>query len=210
MLASEVFLVAHDEMTGRSRLHPRQLSVVLAAALLAELEYMRIAGIERGNIYIVSPDPPGDGVAHRVMEYMRSQRQYTDLDTWIKYISLDAETWVAQRLILGNLVSRVEKRRFLRAPTILYPPTDYARSAGIPVVLGRALLSGPSKLDIYLAEFLDMVGLLRPAFVEPAEYYAACERLQHETSRRGRMPQGAVELIGAAKGVVGGAVLAPH
>ena len=37
MLADQYFLIAHEDRTGRSRLHPRATGLGLAAALLGEL-----------------------------------------------------------------------------------------------------------------------------------------------------------------------------
>ena len=37
MLADQFYLIAHEDRTGRSRLHPRATGIGLAAALLGEL-----------------------------------------------------------------------------------------------------------------------------------------------------------------------------
>ena len=64
MLADQFFLIAHEDRTGKSRLHPRATGLGLAAALLGELVMQgRIRAVE-GELFVVNPEPPGDALAH--------------------------------------------------------------------------------------------------------------------------------------------------
>ena len=63
MLADQFYLIAHEDRTGRSRLHPRATGLGLAAGLVGELLLLDRVRVNGGEVTVMSPDPPGDAVS---------------------------------------------------------------------------------------------------------------------------------------------------
>src|SRR5215470_10146321 len=76
LLADEFFLIAHEERSGRSRLHPRATGLGLAAGLLGELILLERVQVYRGELAVVSREPPGDALQHNVLDLLIVQRQH--------------------------------------------------------------------------------------------------------------------------------------
>ena len=57
-MADQYFLIAHEDRTGRSRLHPRATGLGLAAGLLGELMLEGRVRIIEGVLLFVSRQPP--------------------------------------------------------------------------------------------------------------------------------------------------------
>lgn len=76
-IADQLFLIAHDEYTGRARVHEDTLGLALSAALLVELlfppERIQIVG---STVLIVSHHglPPSEPLQHRVTSLIRRER----------------------------------------------------------------------------------------------------------------------------------------
>src|SRR3954464_13453222 len=85
VLADDYFLIAHEDRTGRSRLHPRATGIGLAASLLGELILDNKLRIFAGDLEIVSNQPPRDGLNHAVLDLLIAQPQHRDVRTWLAY-----------------------------------------------------------------------------------------------------------------------------
>jgi hypothetical protein len=122
VLADKYYLIAHEDRTGRSRLHPRATGLGLAAALLSELVLEGRIGITDGELYIVDRHPPRDALAHDVLDLLSAQSQHTDVRTWLAFLSQDAALRVAERLMRVGAVEMVTRRRMLGSNQTLYMP----------------------------------------------------------------------------------------
>src|SRR5437764_3487944 len=83
VLADQYYLIAHEDRTGRSRLHPRATGLGLAACLVGELmlqERVRVCG---GELAVVNRRPPGDLLAHNILDLLVVQPQHRDLRIWL-------------------------------------------------------------------------------------------------------------------------------
>ncbi|BAL86213.1 hypothetical protein AMIS_9930 [Actinoplanes missouriensis 431] len=122
VLADQYYLIAHEDRTGRSRLHPRATGLGLAAALLSELVLEGRVGVADGELFIVDRHPPRDALSHDVLDLLSAQSQHTDVRTWLAFLSQDAALRVAERLMRVGAVEMVTRRRMLGSTQTLYMP----------------------------------------------------------------------------------------
>lgn len=121
MLANRFYLIAHDDRTGRSRLHPRATGLGLAACLIGELMlYGRLRAMT-GELYVVSHEPPGDSLTHSVLDLLIAQPQHRELRTWLAYLAQDSAERVGERLLRAGVLETVTRRK-LRGTQTLYVP----------------------------------------------------------------------------------------
>ncbi|GLY01304.1 MULTISPECIES: GPP34 family phosphoprotein [Actinoplanes] len=122
MLADQYYLIAHEDRTGRSRLHPRATGLGLAAALLGELVLEGRIGVSDGELIILDQRPPRDALDHDILDLLCAQSQHRDVHTWLAFLSQDAAVRVAERLVRVGAVELVTKRRMLGTLQTLYLP----------------------------------------------------------------------------------------
>src|SRR3954452_15551417 len=91
VLADQFFLIAHEDRTGRSRLHPRATGLGLAGALLGELMVSDGVRAYEGDLYVVSREPTGDPLSHDLLDLLIAQPQHRELRTWLAFLAQDAQ-----------------------------------------------------------------------------------------------------------------------
>src|ERR1041384_1529675 len=79
LLADQFFLIAHEDRSGRSRLHPRATGLGLAAALLGELMLSDRLRVFEGELDGVSREPPRDALSHNNLDLLIAQPQHREL-----------------------------------------------------------------------------------------------------------------------------------
>jgi hypothetical protein len=165
VLADQFYLIAHEDRTGRSRLHPRATGIGLAASLLGELILDNKLRIFAGDLEIVSNHPPRDGLDHAVLDLLIAQPQHRDVRTWLAYLSQDAADRVGQRLERSGAVESVTRRRMLSTQTFYMPNNELQRNAAAwaPMRLANILVRGldMSITDRVLAGLIAATGLTR-------------------------------------------------
>ena len=67
LVADDLYLLAHDDRTGKPLLPPRPLGTGLAGALLAELMLARCIGLRSDTAVVIGPDVPRAAVAGHVL-----------------------------------------------------------------------------------------------------------------------------------------------
>jgi Golgi phosphoprotein 3 (GPP34) len=110
-LADDLYLLAHDDVTGRAFLQPRALGLGLAGGLLAELVVTDSIRVWAGGIEIVSRAAPGDGLARRVLGLALTEPQQHPLQEWLTFLAASAGQNVADRLGESGYLTRVSSRR---------------------------------------------------------------------------------------------------
>ena len=166
MLADQYFLIAHEDRTGRSRLHPRATGLGLAAALLGELMLEGRLRIIEGDLHIVSRQPPSDALSHDILDLLINQPQHRDVRTWLAFLSQDAAVRVGERLTRLGAVESVTRRKMLGSTTTLYMPNNPAQrnaAAWAPARLANLLMRGMemSVSDRLLVGLIAATGLTR-------------------------------------------------
>ena len=147
LLGDEFFFVAHDDTTGKSRLHATASGLGLAAALLAELLFINRIAIQSGSLAVIDNRPPDDWLAHMVLDQLVSEPQHRSVRTWLAFLGQTARESVAQRLLRSGRVRTNQVRRTFRTMTV-YPPVDTSAAAWPESRLRHLLNTGkPMSLD---------------------------------------------------------------
>ena len=165
MLADQYFLIAHEDRTGRSRLHPRATGLGLAGALIGELILEGRIGIADGDLIILDRHPPTDALAHDILDLLIAQSRHRDVRTWLAFLSQDAAARVGERLMRLGAVEPVVRRRMLSTQTLYMPNSAEQRNAAAwaPARLANLLVRGVemSVSDRVLVGLIAATGLTR-------------------------------------------------
>jgi hypothetical protein len=165
VLADQYFLIAHQDRTGRSRLHPRATGLGLAAALLGELILEGRIGIADGDLIILDRHPPADSLAHDILDLLIAQQRHREVRTWLAFLSQDAEIRVGERLVRLGAVDLITRRRMLSTEVVYMPNSPEQRNAAAwaPARLANLLVRGIelSLTDRVLVGLVAATGLTR-------------------------------------------------
>ncbi|MET8912469.1 GPP34 family phosphoprotein [Micromonospora sp. NPDC004551] len=123
LLADEFFLIAHDDQTGRPRLHHSAITHGLAAALLGELAAAGRISIDRGHLHVLDHRPPADPLQHLILDRLIGEPQHTATRTWLSYLAATAHDEVTRRLWQAGKVEPQQQRKLFRTVTV-HVPTD--------------------------------------------------------------------------------------
>jgi hypothetical protein len=166
VLADQYFLIAHEDRTGRSRLHPRATGLGLAAALLSELVLEGRIGVTDGDLFVLDRHPPADALEHNILDLLIAQPQHRDVRTWLAFLSQDAGLRVGERLMRLGAVEPIVRRRMLGSPQITYMPNSAQQrnaAAWASTRLANLLVRGMelSVVDQLLVSLVSATGLTR-------------------------------------------------
>lgn len=157
-LADQFFLIAHEDRTGRSRLHPRATGLGLAAALVGELMLLRRVSVYDGELRVVSRETPGDVLAHNLLDLFVAQQQHRDLHTWLAYLAQDATAKVGERLLRSGAVEPVVRRKLMGSQTTHYMPMNAGqRNAAVWAAVRLADLLVQNRMDVVDATLAGLV-----------------------------------------------------
>jgi Golgi phosphoprotein 3 (GPP34) len=98
LVADDLYLMAHHEVSGKPFLQPRALGTGLAGGLLAEL--MLDGGIAWWHDGTVVPGRflPADALARRVQDQIAAEREPHQVHEWLQFLARTAPADVAARL----------------------------------------------------------------------------------------------------------------
>jgi hypothetical protein len=155
-LADEVFLIGHDENSGKAHVSDAGLDTVLAGALLGELLFAgNIALTEETVVIPYSDASTGDTARDSALVEINKQAERYPVRAWVEHLRGDVRPLVAGRLIRLGLVERVEARGVLRT-TVRYPFRDRIAAAS-PIARLRYMLDHPDILDEHSAALAALV-----------------------------------------------------
>jgi hypothetical protein len=97
-LADDLYLMAHDEVTGKALLSPRAVGLGLAGGLLAELLLAGTLRITASGPAVTSAAPPVDGLARAVLGVVVAEREQYPVRDWLAFLARTAADDVANRL----------------------------------------------------------------------------------------------------------------
>jgi hypothetical protein len=160
LLADDLFLLAHNDVTGKPRLHPRVAGIGLAGALLGELALFNRVDIRSGAMAVVDPRPIPDKLANSVLRQMEADARVRPVSAWLTRLAPTTNDSVAARLAEAGLLNKA-RSGLLRRET--WAPTDMSAAAW-PATRLRSLLTRYEPLtvpDATLAGFAVACGLVQ-------------------------------------------------
>jgi len=111
LVADDLYLMAHDDRTGKPLLPPRPLGTGLAGALLAELMLARCIGLRSDTAVVIGQDVPRAAVAgHVLLKQIADEPSPLPVRTWLGFLSQTAARDVALRLEQAGYLTRVRSR----------------------------------------------------------------------------------------------------
>ncbi|MFY1633964.1 GOLPH3/VPS74 family protein [Solwaraspora sp. WMMB335] len=160
LLADEFFLLAHHDVTGRPRLHPRAVGLGLASAVVGELVTTGAVTVSSGHMWVVDPGAPGDPLGRSVLGLLLDEPAHTAVRTWLAVLSERAHRHVARRLVAAGVLRAEQSRRLMRTRTV-YVPVDMNTAAWPWARLSMRLrrLEPLDEADLFLAGLATQTGL---------------------------------------------------
>jgi hypothetical protein len=146
LVADDLWLLAHHEVTGRPYLHARQLGLGLAGGLLAELMTSpRLAiRLRHDGLLEIRPEvPPRAAAAHPLLRQMAAEPHLLPVRDWLGFLSRTAASEVGARLEQAGYVIR-SRRRLPGLPARLVPANrDWAFAPMTRITAALRRPSGP-------------------------------------------------------------------
>jgi len=209
-IADDLYLMAHDENTGRPLIGPRLLGTGLAAALLAEL--MLAGGLvlhdgSAGDVTVTSGTVVArraeitDDLARHIHQVVAVEPRLHPVQVWLEFLASDAAQNVAFRLGRAGYLEQAPSRLPWKAARWIPVNPDWAYAP-----LARACRAGAADRSFHpghavLAGLGEACGLgFRMTGLLPAGHSMA--------DATGRLSLPLQNLIGATQAIAGAAVLA--
>jgi hypothetical protein len=200
MVADDLYLMAHNEASGRPFLQPRALGIGLAGGLLAELMLAGGATVGHDGTLFTGPGLSGDGLARQVLGLLAAEPSLP-VREWLLFLARTAAEDVARRLELSGYVRRAGGR--VPWLPVRWVPVD-ADWAFAPLLRARSALDPARPWSAYgavLAGLADACGL----GFRLAQYASQADRSAEQAA--GRLPGGLRDLIAHTHATVGSALL---
>ncbi len=158
-LADELFLIGHDEYSGKPRVSAAALDSGLAGAVLGELLLDGRLTVEDGRVRLRDPRPIGERVSDAALAEVFKQREPWPVRSWVEYLRREVRDMVGRRLVAGGLVRRQRSRGLVRT-SVRFPARDPLTAAS-PRVRLRYLLDHAELVDLPTATLAALVASTR-------------------------------------------------
>jgi Golgi phosphoprotein 3 (GPP34) len=146
-VADDLWLLAHNDVTGKPYIQPRLLGLGLAGALLAELVLAGALVVAGEQITVPArPRAPRDGLAANVLDLVARERETHPASEWLAYVGRTAPADVARRLATAGYLAPAG--RLLRWQPARWVPVE-RDSAFAPVLRARAALDPSRPLSVH-------------------------------------------------------------
>jgi hypothetical protein len=129
LLADDLYLLAHHDVSGRPFLHPRALGIGLAGALLAELVVFARIRVGTDSVMVVDSALPEDELAGHVLGLLLNEYERYPARDWLTFLAVNAEQEVARRLGQAGYLTQERSRRRWRADRWVPVNPDWAFSS---------------------------------------------------------------------------------
>jgi Golgi phosphoprotein 3 (GPP34) len=202
-LADDLYLIAHDDRTGKPLLQPRATGLGLAGALLAELTLQHRISVLPGGIVVTDSGPPPDELAHSILRQMLKEHEQHPTLTWLQFLAQTAPVNVARRLEQSGYLTQVRAQRLWRAER--WVPVD-ADCAIVPFSRIQSALRSPGRAtahEVTLAGLAVACGLNSRLSV-----YLAPGARHYLDAAIGQLDPGLREVIAQTQAAVDSALLA--
>jgi hypothetical protein len=137
LVADDLYLMAHHEVSGKPLIHPRALGIGLAGGLLAELMLTDSISLRPGGTVGPGRIPLADGLARQVLGLLAGESEPRPVREWLLFIGRSAAVDVAGRLGQSGYLARSSGRLGWRAGRWVPVDPDWAFS---PLIRVRSAL----------------------------------------------------------------------
>jgi hypothetical protein len=182
LVADDLFLLSHDDRSGRSLLQPRALGTGLAGALLAELTlagWIRV--LPDSTVYVTRDAPPAAASRHGLFRLVAGEPGQP-VRSWLRFLAVDAAQDVAARLEMAGYLEQARTRILPGRGRLVPVNPDWAFA---PVLLVRSALDPTRPLTAHAAALAGLASASGLGF-----------RLDQYHSPGGRSVQDAVAWLG--------------
>ncbi|WP_155372780.1 GOLPH3/VPS74 family protein [Catellatospora vulcania] len=145
-LADELFVMGHDEYSGKPRINHDVLSVGLAAAALGELLIAETLTVDGGRVTGWTAKHNGDPVTDQIVAQLQKVGPGHRVHQWVEHLRGDIKELVAYRLVGHGAIRRETSRSFTGRTQTRFPATD-PTEATRPVVRLGFLIGRPGDFD---------------------------------------------------------------
>jgi hypothetical protein len=111
LLADDLYLLAHHDVTGRPYLQPRALGIGLAGGLLAELIFADAIRLTGGHLAVTIGGRAHDRLGHQVLGLLARDREWRPAGEWLAFLATRAADHVADRLADAGYLTLAGSRR---------------------------------------------------------------------------------------------------
>jgi hypothetical protein len=155
-LADELFLIGHDDYSGKTQCDAAVLEAGLAGAVLGELVLSRRIDVADGTVVPRDrQDSRGEAVSDTAFAEIVKQPGGHPVRDWVAYLREGARPAVGRRLVGAGLVEQVRGRGLLRQ-TLRFVATDPMKASS-PRVRLRYMVDRPELLDEHTAILAGLV-----------------------------------------------------
>jgi hypothetical protein len=146
-VADELFLVGHDDYSGKCQVNQAVLGCGLSGAVLAELMLAGRIALVDGRVVVRDPRPYSERVTDAALAEMVKRTDAFPPRSWIDYLCGNVRDIVAGRLVAARMVRREQSRGMTLRAVTRYPAVDAVTAAG-PRVRLRYMLDQGQHLDV--------------------------------------------------------------
>lgn len=147
-LAARVFLIAHDEFTGKAQISHDLLTCGLVGAQLADLMIGGRLSMSNGRVVVSDLALSGsDEIATYVMDGIGQQKASHPVRTWTGHLGDPLFELVGRDLIDRAILRRESVRGVLRQRPDRFPAVDLLRAAA-PRIRLEHMIRNPRELDL--------------------------------------------------------------
>ncbi len=108
LVADDLYLMAHDDRTGKPQLQPRALGIGLAGALLTELMLAGWIGLRRDSAVVIVAGVAQDTVMrHALLKQVADEPGPQPVQAWLRFLARGAARDVALRLEQAGYLEHV-------------------------------------------------------------------------------------------------------
>ncbi|GAA1419550.1 GPP34 family phosphoprotein [Catellatospora coxensis] len=206
-LADELFMMGHDEYSGKSRLNHDVLSVGLAAAALGELMIDETITVDGGRLTGWTAKQNGDPVTDQIVAQLQQVGPGHRVHQWVEHLRGDIKELVAYRLVGHGVVRRETSRTFTGRVQVRFPATDPTEATRSMVRLGF-LLTRPGDFDPQSALLACIATAVDLSIVAPT--LSSATTRQRLAELPGRLVPGYRDLLAAVDSAVAAVALQAH
>lgn len=110
LVADDLYLLGHDDRSGKPLLQPRALGNGLAGALLAELMLAGCAGLRHDGAVVITRGTPQGAVQRALLKQVADEPGPQPVGSWLRFLARSAARDVALRLEEAGYLRRVRSR----------------------------------------------------------------------------------------------------